>query len=420
MKLKLMIFLLLWEGVASAHNTSLAELQKSAFENNKALKASEIQVDIKDLEISEAKSHFYPKIGIEYKAERLKSASEDLDEDHSHLYFEMNLFNKLHDRVELQTAKIEKLKAKKQYKQAKFELGLYVERLYYLYLYLDKSLEQVKKALARNQVQTTFVQRRFKSGLITEADLLEFKLQKARLGSKNDYLQLRASEIKDLLVKTVVWKDNHAIKIVGELPHLSLKFDEKSITDGIETNNKDLSVLSLNIEQLKEHESHAYWDWLPKVDLEFRQGRLDTLRTGLEESESSSVVLAAKWEFFSGFNSLTKKKSNQAKRIQAEYLWQNKLRVTRTSALNLFQKMKMLEKRIHREEQNEKLAALLYRKTLKEYKKGIKDSGALSSASANLSELSESIYQLKLTFLNSKLDLEQILGRKVATQELKH
>ena len=60
-----------------------------------------------------------------------------------------------------------------------------------------------------------------------------------------------------------------------------------------------------------------------------------------------------------------------------------------------------LESRILAEERNEKIAFELYTKTKKEYQRGIKDSGALSSSGEELSNINEKIFQV---FTITRLD----------------
>ena len=119
----------------------------------------------------------------------------------------------------------------------------------------------------------------------------------------------------------------------------------------------------------------------------------------------------ATWELFSGYRTTKKKEFYQINRVKIDYA-KRQVKQDLTVFINSkFKALTMLEKTINFEEKNERLASKLYKKTLSEYRKGIKDSGALLDASQKVTDSQNRVYELKLDYILAKLSLEKSLGR---------
>jgi outer membrane protein TolC len=124
-----------------AKSLGLTELQKLAYKNNNRLKAAQINTEMAGKKRDGSKGAFYPKFGIQAGVEQTTNseASATDSEASQFIYGEYNLFNGFRDQNTLSKNTLNSKLRKSEYKETEFVLHLKIEKLYYSYLYLDKS-----------------------------------------------------------------------------------------------------------------------------------------------------------------------------------------------------------------------------------------------------------------------------------------
>lgn len=404
-----------------ARTITLNEIKNLAQTNNYAVNASQMGSNQADVLENALKSNFSPKIGIEFGRESITSEDVSETETITAVYGEMNLFNGFSDNHALNKTKLNSKIAKSNLSQVKFELNLLLEKMYYQFLYLNKRLSLVNQAIKRNSKHINLIKKRLSSNLITETDLLEFKLRKSKLSSTRDFIKLRVDSTKELLFKTAGINVYKKYNISGELPHFEIISQLDEIQKGLIDSSERIYKSQLAIQKSDYDIKMAKKDWYPSVDLEVRHGNLDEAQTGVDNDEvSTSVAVLAKWELFSGMQTKNITDASRYKKLKNEYLLKQSIQDSRIGLTRSYKRLLILEKRILAEEQNEKLSQTLYRRTVKEYKKGIKDSGALSSAGDEVSEINEKIYELKVDYINTKISLEKFYGKPLSFKIVDH
>ena len=419
LRIKLLVFVLVCTNV-SARTLTLDALKENLKNKNYNIKAGKEDVESSKSKVLNSKAAFYPKFGIEAGKEFLTIDDESSEESRLSLYGELNLFRGYEDHSQLNKSKFQLQHTKMTLKKKVLESELEIEKLFYQLLFLKKKKTVLRGELVRAKSHIKMVSRRLSSKIITETDLLEFKLYKKKLESLLSYIELEIKSLQNEIL-TISGVDHFKkVELSGSLPHYILV---DKIDDILNLGDKSFSVSDRRIqtsianEELKITQSQ----WLPRLDLKVEHGYLDEAETGLEsDTISSRALVLGTWEFFSGGKTKHLNQQRLKNYKSKEYLYKQEKLNFKIKARNLFYRLKMLEKTISSEEENARISKSLYLKTMNEYKKGIKDSGALSSSSKEYSEIESRVYQLKLNYVLVKVELEQLVSSRLNFTVLKH
>ena len=412
--------LVILSNYAHAKVLTLDILKENYKKNNFKIKSfeEELQGEVRNLE--GAKSKYFPTVGISLGKENLSSSKIDQEENIKAIYGEINLFKGYRDQNAISKAKIDKNLSKVRLGFIKFKGELLIEKQYFQYLFLKKRLSILKFELRRSNTHIKMVKKRLSSKIITETDLLEFRLQRKKLQSLINYVSLELRTIKEYLVLNSGLESSKEYEIQGLLPHYKLISKLEDILNSrddsflVHQNSLDVKIADLN-------KKNSISNWYPSIDFKIEHGNLDETETGIESSQvSSKATLMATWEINLGGKTIYENKSKSNRLNAAEYrLKENRLKYEIRSR-KLFSQLKMLENLILSEEKNTKLAKSIYENSLKEYKKGIKDSGALLSSSNEYSEMESRIYQLKLNYIHKKIELEELVSKRLQFKIVSH
>jgi len=407
------IILLLYAVSASsawANSLSLDDLKKMALKYSYNIKNKEADLKLSEINTDLAKSHFYPRLGIHAGKEWVRSDILNEEDDYLSVYGEINLFNGFQDSSRVKKQKINTRSIKSDFENFKFSLSLEVERTFYKYLYAKKKLSIISKEIARTSSHSKLVKKRYSSKLLTESDIIEFRLHQKKARSSKNYLKL---EIEQLLSRILALTGAKNLKIIGKIPHLKLNSINKELLNEI---NKAPALAKFKFQNdiVDIDKTSTNSNWYPRLDLKAEHGKLDEVETGFSSNITSSrISLMATWELFSGFETTKNKEIQEIKKLKVSYAKNQMRQDLLTSLESKLQTLKMLEKTIEFEEENERLSNKLYKKTFAEYRKGIKDSGALIGASQKITDSQNRVFELKLNYLLTKLSLEKSVGRSL-------
>ena len=408
-------------GFANTVATSLEKLKEAARRNNFQINASKYEALKYEMIEKESSSSFYPRFGIE--GEWSKKTSENVSHTNTvgYLYTEYNLFNGFRDLNRLKKSKLTTDIYRSHLREKGFDLNIKIERLFFEFLYLKKQYGLMLTAVKRNKRHIKLIKKRLSSGLVTKTDLLEFELKGSKLTARANFLKLRQDEVRANLIRSAGITKTDFFEPTGEIPHYQLEETLENLLVGLKKDNELLKRSKLILEESSLGLKISKSSWMPKVGLEAKYGYLPEEETGFSSDNTGfSVALKAKWELFSGFSSRYGIKRSQHEKAKSQFELKQKI----IDALSLievgYRRLISLQNRISLEELNEKKARELYNRTLKEYRRGIKDSGALASAGDQLTEIKEQIYQFKNLYIESKLNLEKLLGKELRVKRINH
>ena len=419
--LKLIIILLslghtnLW-----AKTYSLDDLKKIMVQNHNSMKISKQKVLQTEAKVTQAKSNFMPKLGIQLIQDQINSEHRSDVELIKSVYGQINLFNGFKDRAFIDTQNNLHKISNIERRQVEFNLKKELEKNYYNFLYLEEKKKIISTHIERANSHIKLVSKRYRAGIVTETDIIEFKLHLNKLKNQLNYLTLEQKQILTI-IRFFVFQDNkQEVELSGRLPHLIIQGSVNELEKLIEKSPNLIKnkILYSNSDALK---TSAKSTWYPQIDLRVEHGFLDEVETGVDNSqESTRMILSANWEFFSGFNTQASESVSEGNKLQYEYEIKQTLFNLNLQVNTLFQKMKMLEVSITNEEENEKIAKQLYTKTIAQYQKGVKDTGALANASSQLNDIQSRIYQYKANYILAKIQLEISLGSELVFKKLDH
>lgn len=406
----LLVFTLSISSVLSK-DISLDELKKMALNYSYGVKSKEADLKISELNVDLAKSNLYPRLGIQAGKEWINSDILDDRDDLASVYGEVNLFNGFRDSSRIQKQKINAKSVKNDFESLKFNLGLQVESVFYKYLFAKKKLSVISSEIARTKTHSKLVKKRYSSRLITESDIIEFRLHQKKTKSMENYLKLEKEQLLSKILTITGLKEGNDLNFLGEIPHLKIDSSSSELMKDIDK-SPSITKLRYQGEILDLDKTTANSGWYPSVNLRAEHGKLDEVETGIDpEITSSRILIMATWELFSGFKTIKSRELQQTNNVKIDYAKRQVKQDLSISISSMFKSLKMLEETIKYEEENERLAKKLYKKTLAEYKKGIKDSGALVDASQKITDSQNRVFQLKLNYMLTKLSLEKSVGR---------
>jgi outer membrane protein TolC len=396
-------------------------LQVMSKKNDFKLKAQKQELESKKDIIKKTKSSFYPRLGIKAQQGQIETPYGVNREKINSIYGQINLFNGLKDTNSLHKSEVEKDIAWNNLKQLKISRNLLIEKLFYQYLFFEKRCETINNEIKRTRFHLKLIKKRLLSRLVSETDLLEFNLYLKELRAQQSYLKLEKKQIlEELLFRANLIDKKESYQIKGNLPHLKINEQFADIKKEL---NKTflLKREKLMISRGQYDQKIADSGWYPQLDLQLEHGQLDEIQTGIDSDRiSSRAFISATWEFFSGFKTKNQKNIANSNLLKRQYLYKQKQQSLYLKLIKNYQNLKRLEDRIDLKEEGQKMAKTLYDKTLMEYKKGVKDSGALANASKKINLEDNEVFELKTRYLLIKIELEELLGRNLRFHMIQH
>lgn len=127
-------------------------------------------------------------------------------------------------------------------------------------------------------------------------------------------------------------------------------------------------------------------------------------------------MILAKFEFFSGFETYWEGRVRKANVLKKEARLKQGVLDAVMEAERAYRQTMSIQVRVDLEEKNEVRARKYYDSILKEYRRGIKNSADVKSASEAYIEAILRRERFKYEFLKEKLSLERVLGTTVKTE----
>lgn len=416
-KLSLSLFLILGIcGAAFADHpnegkVAISQLTKEAEQNSLEIKQTEENLNSLKSKLNSQYGRLSPKISIEGGPQSSKFDDEKSNASSVYGKAEWNLYNGGADKslMDLSKSEIEiqerrlmllKNKVKKEVSKIYFELQFILESISLKQKALELNLQQMKIAKAKNS-----------SGFTTSSDVLEFDLRDSTLQSDlvllNQKLEQKFSEL-DVLLSRRNHEPQEAVK--GHLIREIFNFNREDLLAKIQDGNDQLLLLKIELQQIETEKRQAKSQFLPKLDLEARYGKLANDEKVFTDNNNYSVMLKFNVPLFSGFEDYNSVKSVSAKVAASQIAFAQK-NISLTAELDsTLAEINALNSRLDLEEKNIERSEKYYKFTLDEYRRGIKNSPDMVGASERLLEARIRNLEYRRDLMLAKAKIQELTG----------
>lgn len=406
-----------------AEEYTLSELYKTALERHPEGKI--LQSKIKELEfgVNKIQSESYPTLSAVVGGERRQAESEsDLNNNRliAELRLKYNLMSHYQNKDEVKA--IQQILKKTQQEFEWWKLSLkrrIIEASTKTKAFIEK-ISAVREELKANTVLRESVQKRRKSGLVSESDILDIQLRNDQLLSSLNEYQEELDHSLDILRKITFLGHDDSIKLQGGVPHKHYKIDlnhlkiqSHSLNQQV-VKNKFMQLSSLS--ELKKVEKNN----LPEINLDGRFGRMriDEQYTSSNNQVEGLVGLYVNIPIYDGGSRKSTRQiyeeRYQQRLLKSEMALQNE-------AIDVTHKFELLES-IHYKvdlfQQSLKRGKVYTNKVLSDYKRGVKNSLDLVSSRDRLLNLKLELVEAKTKYILTILELEKLSGVDLMQEKL--
>ncbi len=408
---KLSIALLFLSASAlAATPLTLKEALSKATSSNPELKISEFEFDATKGLLKSERSLFFPTFGIEGGYQKFDSDAEKISGNFGNLFgeykFDLAGSQYFHYRATSVNSEIAKLKQD----QIRKQLQWLIETKFSRALYLQESIKLYKTALEQNVKFAQAAKKKKASGLASEADVIEFDLNESMLKSDLEEIQSDFNEALNELRVSLGLTSSDALELKGYLEHFHIMESIDQLKGRLNQSSLKRQVAELEAKKASHIQSASYGGFLPEITLKATYGR-----RGMDEPEGpeQTYFVVARWELFSGFKDLGNYQMALAMEQKAEF-------EKRQNDLNLpgeletvYKKFIALQNRVDLESQNKERSKTYLNTVMSEYRRGVKNSADLKSASMQLLEASLRDLKYRYEGIKQKEVLQTLIGDSV-------
>jgi outer membrane protein TolC len=378
-------------GIIALMVPSWSNAQSLSFDQNiDVLKAqNKISTTHNDLKIN--RSHFLPTLSLNtgLGSEFLKDNSSTDQGPYLFIEGKLNLYNGGADsnnskiiQTNVLKNNLEKIIITNKLKNDTYKLVAEIEML-------TNDNSMLQNEILENQIQLKMAQKKVDAGLTTAADLLDFEIKNENILNEIQKNTFRKNEL-EIEISTLLNKSFDLVTLKKEL-----NVEESTTKNKTEIKNlPELKIQELEVTASKLEISNAKSTYLPTLDLEAKYGSITPHKKLFEDKSEHAIQLNLNIPLFSGFET-------NYKVANAVFTNSEKQRELKQVELELNNKFNNLNSKI---ELNNKILTNLNKSLINakkykdliifEYKKGIKNSADVISASNNKLEINRKINDL--------------------------
>ena len=404
------VFLFLAELLADNHiSLKFEDFYVIARNNDYETKQNLIYKEYVETHLNKMKSAFYPKFGIESRYEHFNSTSNSEYGSTANAYLEWNLFNGFRDRLKLNLLRTDVGQADYRIKRSEINFKGNLLALYSRGQALQNIITAYANILETNNRYISGIKSRKKSGLVTESQLIEFELFNDQLRNELSAYQAEQAVLLDEIknISGIIGVRDFSSDLSPQ--PLKLKIDDLDKILGHElSQQRDLIV---DLEKTHQELMNTKLVNYPIIDLRISSGR-----EGLRETTSNnetSLSIVAKWEFFSGFESLNEYRMNSIKLKQGQMRLDLERNQLKNQVIGLIKNIENIIMRLQFEKSIRQKNERYFKLITDEYRRGTKSSSDLKSAIELMLENQVKINTLKSDYYRSIYLLERIIGQSV-------
>lgn len=395
----------------ASDSITLADFLNEAMIHNKEVMEANLKLESATALKGKTRSFYYPEIGIEGGAESYHSSQTNASNGFAFAYGRYNLYNGGKDFNAFKTQSKEQEFADFHLAKTKVRVQREVAHQFYDLLFIQEANKLKIQALEINQSQLKMAEKRKAAGITSDSDVLEFELREATLHSDLLLLeQEKLSSMREFL--RILGRDetNTNIEVSGALNRVPVNKELSELISQAQNEREDLIEAKKNLSIATFAHSATLGSWFPKADFEANYGNLPRADRILTETPTLGILLKVSLPLFSGFDSYYERVSKAHEMDRAEVTMKRVEQQMKVQVEMAFSKLKTIGSRADLEEKNLDRSKRYYEITTAEYKRGIKNSLDVASATEKLFDTKLRDLQYRRDFKFAQLLLAESIG----------
>ncbi len=397
---------------ATERVVSFDELPKLIKERNENVQAAEASLSASKERTGYLTRSFLPQFSGSIGSEEFKTGTTASEkQNYWAIHGRVNLYRGGRDRLENEIRRSNEKRAKAEYAgEVNSELKE-ARQAYWRLLAISKILADKRQTMESNETYIKGSRRRAGAGVSTNADTLEFELQKTLLNQDIKKLTLEEDLVKNQLAVAIGLDEHENIQITGDFPHPP---EDVEIPDQDPKQNLEIQKLtSMQLTDLLKKEQAARW-WLPRLDLYSKYGVPsldDEFGTALRQDREFSLGIMLTLDLGEGLENRFDSKAKGFEAIASEKRAAHKLREVRAMDHELRHDLKLLHELMHDADRDIQKAEQFLKLTQSEYSRGVKNGPDLMNALEKLYEFRERRTSLYREYHESHAELSALTAR---------
>lgn len=394
----------------NAGNVALSALIEVALKNNIEIKESEKQYEASLALRRQAISPYLPEVSVEGGYQNSKFDTESSNGSFAYGRATINLYRGGKDQAELNARSEEEKFQNIKFEKTKAQVEREVSKKYYELLYLQEGIAVKEEAIEANKSQTDLALKKRSAGYTSQADVLEFELREATLNSDIGFLKREEATKERELRRLLGRVDEPIIRVGGHLHRETFTKDIGTLLKLALQERVDLKEADKNIAVSNLQYKSLFGDYLPKVDLEGKHGKLVGEERVFNNNHNSVVMLKVSIPLFSGLDTVygRQAKSNEvAKNDLTAARIRQEIKVQLENAIS---RLRSIEERLNLEEKNIERSKQYYTITLNEYRKGVKNSPDVAGAAERLFDARLRNLEFRKEFYLTRIEITEAVG----------
>lgn len=390
---------------------AISQLIEEAEQNSLEIKQTEENLNSLKSKLNSQYGKLSPKISVEGGPQSTKYDDEKSNATALYGKAEWNLYNGGSDKAVMDLSKSEIEIQERRLKSLKNKVKKEVSKIYYELQFILESISLKQKALELNSQQMKIAKAKNSSGFTTSSDVLEFDLRDSTLQSDlvllNQQLDQKSRDLDVLLSR----KNQTAPEIVkGHLVRETFTLNRDELLVKIQENNDQLLLSKIELQLAETEKRQAKSQFLPKLDLEARYGKLANDEKVFNDKDNYSVMLKFNVPLFSGFEDYNSVKSVSAKVASSQMAIDQKSISLSAELDSSLAEIKALNARLDLEEKNLERSEKYYKLTLDEYRRGVKNSPDMVGASERLLEARIRNLEYRRDLMLARAKIQELTG----------
>lgn len=396
----------------TANDVAYEDLPRLIKERNENVQAAEASLKASKERSGILTRSFLPQVSGSLGSERFKSGSAPTEQKgYWSVHGRMNLYRGGRDRLENQIRDTKVRRARAEYVSEMQKELMEARQAFWRLLAVSRIIADRKEALEKNESFIIGSRRRAGAGVSTNADTLQFELQKTLLHQDLKKLTLEEDLLRNQLSVALGLEGHKNLRLKGDFQHPS---EEISIPEAEPKENLDVQKLSsVHLIDSLEREKASRW-WLPKLDLfaEYGVPRLsDEFATAMNRETELIVGVMLTLDLGEGIESRSEASAKGYEALASEKRLAHRLREIRALDHELRHDLTLLHELMHDADRDIEKAEQFLKLTQSEYSRGVKNGPDLLEALQKLYDFRERRTSLYREYHETQAELLALVSR---------